>query len=42
MFFEPIKVTVQGIGHLIQYIYTGRFQIKTENVISLAKAAKER
>ena len=34
------SVTPQGLKHLIQYIYTGRFKISTENVISLAKAAK--
>ena len=33
-------MTTQGLKHLIQYIYTGRFKISTENVISLAKAAK--
>ena len=34
------SVTPQGLKHMIQYIYTGRFKISTENVISLAKAAK--
>lgn len=33
-------VVSSGLRHLLQYIYTGRYQITTENVIQLAKAAK--